>query len=253
MRPFKVTSILPGFLFALLAGFDCTHSSGTDGIKPDENKPEVVVKKREDGTLSSINQVDDMGRVHGIRITYFADGKTMYSKFEFKHGIKQGPSIRYYNNGQIFEHTTFEEGKKHGPSRKYHKSGELLARCDYEHGIVLPGLKEYHKDGSQVISYPEVKFREIDHLASRKRIDLEMSCISKVNGVKYFLIEEGQEAGSRTYLNSENGTASMQFYVKPGETLDKKLEFIAEIPTEMGNIMAKKLSYHLIARNTAIN
>ena len=47
----------------------------------------------------------------------------------------------------------------------------------------------------------------------------------------------------------EEGAASMQFYVNPGETLSKKIEILAEIPTELGNIMVEKLKYHLYASN----
>jgi hypothetical protein len=37
----------------------------------------------------------------------------------------------------------------------------------------------------------------------------------------------------------------MQFYVKPGETMNKRVEILAEIPTALGNVLAKQLSYQL--------
>jgi hypothetical protein len=54
---------------------------------------------------------------------------------------------------------------------------------------------------------------------------------------------------SRVYLISEKGSAMLQFYVKPGETINENIEITAEIPTELGNILVKNLSYKLIVSN----
>ncbi len=67
--------------------------------------------------------------------------------------------------------------------------------------------------------------------------------------MKYFILNMDQGDTSRIYLITENGAASQRFYLRPGETLDKKIDFIAEIPTEFGNILVKELSYHLTAKN----
>lgn len=210
---------------------------------------EVVVRRRSDGTVSSVNQVDESGRVHGTRVTYYPDGKTVYSKLTFNHGIKQGPSLRYYDNGQVFEHLGFVKGEKHGPARKYHKSGRLLAEYEFEHGIAMPGLREYNEDGTLVATYPELKFRETDLLASKNRIDLEIYCMEKGIGVKYFVVQRENGKKNRVYLISKNGSANMQFYVRPGETLNRMVEIVAEIPTVYGNILVKEFSYQLTAEN----
>jgi hypothetical protein len=214
---------------------------------------EIVRKKRADGTLSSVNQVDEMGRVHGYRVTYFKDGKTVYSKIAFSHGQKQGPSIRYYQNGQVFEHSTYQLGKKHGLSRRYHKDGSLLSECEFEEGHALPGLKEYDEEGRLIASCPQVKFVESDHLAFRNRVDLEMSCKHPVNGVKYYRLTKDQGKRNLTYLISEKNAATLQFYVKPGATLDEEIHILAEIPTELGNICARELTYRLRVSNTGKN
>ena len=172
----------------LLLNVSCVHSSQNDTGSKGKNGNRVITKRRDDGTLSSINQVDEEGRVNGVRVTYYADGKTIHSKLTFSHGIKEGPSIRYYNNGQIFEHTGFKDGEKDGPTRKYYKDGKLLSECTYKDGNVLPGLKEYNEDGSLITSYPEIRFREIDRLKTFGRYELEMSCAEKNRGIKYFLI-----------------------------------------------------------------
>jgi antitoxin component YwqK of YwqJK toxin-antitoxin module len=233
----------------LMVNFSCNHSSRQDRGSKGKNEPRVITKRRDDGTLSSVNQVDEEGRVNGVRVTYYADGKSIHSKLTFSHGIKEGPSIRYYKNGQIFEHTGFKNGEKDGPTRKYYKDGKLLSECTYKNGDVEPGLKEYNEDGTLITSYPEIRFREISHLASRDRIDLEVYCTERNRGVKYFLLDQTGVGNERTYLISEHSSAMMQYYVKPGDALDKKIEILAEIPTELGNVMAKKLYYHLQVSN----
>ena len=233
----------------LWTNFSCMYIEKREKDTVSDPEPEIIIKKRDDGTLSSVNQVDDMGYVHGIRTTYYPDGKTIYSRLTVNHGIKQGPAIWYYNNGQVFKHASFDQGKMHGPTRKYHRSGKLLAEVDYENGNVLPGLREYDKDGTLVTSYPEVTFREINYLETKNRIDLEISSSEKLSGIKYFLVEEDNGNTSRVYLITESGKASLQYFVKPGDMLNKKIEIVAEIPTYFGNIMAKRLTYQLTATN----
>ena len=234
------------FLLTGLFSASC-HKSGDQNAVPEADGIEVVVKKRDDGTISSVNQVDDQNKVHGARVTYYADGKTVYSRTTFTHGIKNGPFIRYYRNGQAFEHTSYAEGEKDGLTRKYYMSGQLMAEFVYDHGIVQPGLKEYTREGTLVTTYPEIIFNEENHLATHNRIDLIMSCSKKGIGVKYYLLESSEKLSDRIYLISERGSASMEFYVKPGETIDKIIRVAAEIPTELGNVYVRTLSYHLNA------
>jgi antitoxin component YwqK of YwqJK toxin-antitoxin module len=233
----------------ILISFSCNRKAENKVENDNDERTSTVFKKRDDGTLSSVNQVDELGRVHGIRVSYFADGKTIYTKFTFKHGKKHGPSIRYYNNGQIYEHGSFENGERHGLTRKYYKTGKLMAEFEYYQGIALSGLKEYDKEGELLVSYPTVEFREVDHLASNDRIDLEIHCSKPYNGTKYFLIKGENEKENRIYLITEKGFALVQFYIKPGETLSKKVEIMSEIPTELGNVYVKRYTYLLSARN----
>lgn len=186
-----------------------------------------------------------MGKVHGIRVTYYGDGKTIYSRHSFSHGRKHGPSNWYYINGQIFKKTNFENGKRQGLTRVYYKNGDLLAEYESDKGIVLPGLKEYKEDGSLVIDYPEIRFEEKDFLASRNRVDLEMSCTKHRSGVKFFVLQNENEITSRVYLITEKDRALLQFYVNPGETLEREVKILAELPTELGNVLARTYNYHL--------
>jgi len=240
--------LAPGILSC--SGSEDPGGNGSKNQMADRNsESEIVVKRREDGTISSANQVNELGQVHGTRLTYFPDGKTVYSKLTFRNGIKDGLSVKYYDNGKVFEMATFENGEKHGPQRKYYKTGELLAVYDYEHGHALPGLKEYTPDGTLIKEYPEVYFREIDHLAARSRIDLEISCTWKKGKMKYFVLQKEGGQTNRVYLITENGSTTMQFYIPPGETLEKQVDILAEIPTDLGNILVLERSYQLSAVN----
>lgn len=234
------------FLFLICAvALSCARSDEAIKEKSDDPEANIVYKRRKDGSISSANQVDENNVVHGIRVTYYGDGKTVRSRISVERGIKQGPSIKYYYNGQVYEHISFKDGEKHGLCRKYHKNGQLLAEFEYSNGLALPGLKEYGKDGVLVEDYPEVHFREIDQLASKNWIDLEIDCSRKHGKMKYFILETDKGESSRVYLITENGAASQRFYLRPGETLNKRIDIIAEIPTDMGNILVRELAYNI--------
>ena len=81
----------------------------------------------------------------------------------------------------------------------------------------MPGLKEYSREGTIVTSYPDIIFKEEDHLATHNRMDLIISCSEKGIGVRYYLLPSKEDMHDRIYLISERGSASMQFYIKPGE------------------------------------
>lgn len=126
---------------------------GSDDKKTDkagEESPAMIKKNREDGTLSSVNPVDEEGFVHGVKTNYYEDGKTIHSRVTYVHGQKEGPALWYYKNGQIHEHTAFHLGKKHGLTKKYYKSGELLEEVIYDKGEAQPGAKKYNRQGEVI-------------------------------------------------------------------------------------------------------
>ncbi len=223
----------------------CSPSSRKEQVKDDGSQNHTVVKRRADGSISSVNQVDAQNRVHGLRVTYYADGKTVYSKTTFEHGIKNGPFVRYYRNGQVFEQTSFTEGERDGVTRKYYMNGDLMAEFRSDDGLDLPGLKEYARDGSLITDYPEIRFREIDQLTKRNRVDCEIYIDPPRYPVKYYRTMPGTEHKERVYLVSERGKASLQFYLGPGERLQEEILITAEIPTELGNPLVRYLTYSL--------
>lgn len=210
-----------------------------------EDQPEVIVRRRDDGTISSRNQVNEAGKLHGIRVSYYGDGKTIYSKQTFAHGRKNGPANWYYTNGQIFKQSNFKDGKKQGLTRVFYKNGDLSAEYESLKGIVLPGLKEWDREGKLVTAYPHIHFEEKDFRASLNRVDLVVYCTKPGSGVKIFVLQKEGDLTSRVYLITEDDRATLQFYVARGESLDRKLEILAEIPTELGNVLTRIYTYHL--------
>lgn len=116
----------------------------------DENTPHIVKKKREDGTLSSINPVDEEGYVHGVKVNFYEDGLTVHSKITYEHGRKHGPAIWFFKSGKIYEHTEFYQNRRNGVSKRYYESGELYEETSYEAGEELPGKKRYNKTGEEI-------------------------------------------------------------------------------------------------------
>jgi antitoxin component YwqK of YwqJK toxin-antitoxin module len=135
------------FLLMLIAGISSCGSDNKKEQKGQEANDSIVKKYNDDGTLSSVNPVDEEGYVNGVKTNFYEDGKTSHSKVTYDHGRKHGPALWYYKNGQIHEHTSFYFGRKQGLTKKYYPTGELMEELSYEKGEVQPGGKKYKKSG----------------------------------------------------------------------------------------------------------
>jgi len=112
--------------------------------------PQVVKKKREDGTLSSLNPLDEEGYIHGVRVNFYEDGLTVHSKITYEHGRKQGPAIWFFKSGKIYEYTNYYQNRKNGITKRYYETGELYQEITYDAGEELPGKKTYDKAGNLI-------------------------------------------------------------------------------------------------------
>jgi antitoxin component YwqK of YwqJK toxin-antitoxin module len=115
-----------------------------------EDEPHMVKKRRDDGTLSSINPVDEEGFIHGVKVNFYEDGLTVHSKITYEHGRKHGPAIWFFKNGKIYEHTTFFQNRKHGLTKRYYETGELKEEVEFNSGEEMPGRKKYTKEGELI-------------------------------------------------------------------------------------------------------
>ena len=130
--------------------FSCNQGKDAKDQAADENTPQMVKKKREDGTLSSLNPVDEDGYIHGTKINFYEDGLTVHSKITYEHGRKHGPAIWFFKSGKIYEHATYEQNKKNGLTKRYYETGELYEETTFESGEELPGKKKYTKEGELI-------------------------------------------------------------------------------------------------------
>jgi len=131
-------------LIALI--FGCGSGPEPGGQTQGEEQ-KMVRRFRDNGTLSSINPVDEDGYVHGVKVNYYEDGVHIHSKITYEHGRKHGPAIWYFGSGRVYEHTNYHYGKKDGLTKRYYESGELMEEITYNMGEELPGTKKYDRSG----------------------------------------------------------------------------------------------------------
>jgi antitoxin component YwqK of YwqJK toxin-antitoxin module len=136
---------------AILMGTSaCNSETGSKENTEDGDQPKMVKKRREDGTLSSLNPTDEEGFVHGVKVNFYEDGLTVHSKVTYEHGRKHGPAIWFFKNGKIYEHTTYYQNRKNGITQRYYETGELYQEITFDTGEELPGKKKYTKEGKLI-------------------------------------------------------------------------------------------------------
>ncbi len=134
-------------IIILVTGAFACNNGPKQTPQTEEDQPKMVKKEREDGTLSSMNPVDENGYVHGVKVNFYENGLTVHSKVTFEHGRKHGPAIWFFKNGKIYEHTTYYQNRKHGLTKRYFETGELKEEITFDTGEELPGKKSYNKKG----------------------------------------------------------------------------------------------------------
>ncbi|MEN8202718.1 MAG: hypothetical protein ABFS28_09000 [Bacteroidota bacterium] len=145
-RPFNYLLILTLALWTL----SCNSDRKAEEEAGEEQQSNMVKKRRDDGTLSSINPVDAEGYIHGVKVNFYEDGVTVHSKVTYEHGRKHGPAIWFFKNGKIYEHTTYNQNRKDGLTRRYYETGELKEEAEFNAGEELPGKKKYTKEGELI-------------------------------------------------------------------------------------------------------
>ena len=141
----KLQLILIFSLSILIAS--CNQGKETKEQADEETTQKKKKKKREDGSLSSLNPVDEEGYVHGVKVNFYEDGLTVHSKITYEHGRKHGPAIWFFKSGKIYEHTVYYQNRKNGLTKRYYETGELYEETTYDTGEELPAKKRYTKAG----------------------------------------------------------------------------------------------------------
>tara|TARA_B100001971_G_C18079110_1_gene477290 strand:- start:145 stop:762 length:618 start_codon:yes stop_codon:yes gene_type:complete len=65
----------------------------------------------------------------------------------FKNGVKDGPWVSYWGNGQLWEKGDYKNGLKEGPWVGYHENGGLLQKGNYKDGKQDGPWISYHENG----------------------------------------------------------------------------------------------------------
>ena len=128
----------------------CKQGKEQTNQASEEEAPHMVRKKRDDGTLSSMNPVDEQGYVHGVKVNFYEDGLTVHSKITYEHGRKHGPAIWFFKSGKIYEYTNYYQNRKNGVTKRYYETGELYEEISFDTGKELPGKKVYDKEGNLI-------------------------------------------------------------------------------------------------------
>ena len=129
---------------------------------------------------------------YGPMITFSKEGKIKgsfgyYKKFSFK---KNGPTIKYYPNGNIESEIYFKEDVYHGPYKIYYENGQLKDETNYFNNKPFGPYRFYYDNG------------QIEEEGTFKN--------GKMDGINKLYYENGQLLGNRIFKNGQlNGPYKM--------------------------------------------
>jgi hypothetical protein len=86
------------------------------------------------------------GKRDGPHVKYYNNGQ-VWCKGTYHNNKKDGPWVNYYRNGQLHREGTFKNGKKDGPWVGYYDNGQLYAEGTYKNGQREGPWVEYHYNG----------------------------------------------------------------------------------------------------------
>ena len=85
------------------------------------------------------------GKLDGKRTVFYPNGK-IAEVTTYKAGIKEGPYLKYAENGVVLEETNYKNNQFHGPTIYREPSGKIAAKGDYKDGGKF-GYWEFYEDG----------------------------------------------------------------------------------------------------------
>ena len=113
---------------------------------------EVYYKKFTDIPFSGTVTGNPQGKLkNGIKdgpwVSYYDNGQ-LESKGTYKNDKKEGPWVYYHENGKLFSKGTYKDGKSEGPWVSYHDNGQLWSKGTYKDGKKEGPWVDYYKDGT---------------------------------------------------------------------------------------------------------
>ena len=85
------------------------------------------VRGKEQGSIRN-------GKKDGPWVRYHDNGR-IEEKITFKDGNRDGPHVIYYDNGKLSSKGTYKDGKKHGPYVSYLRNGQIYYKGIYKNGV----------------------------------------------------------------------------------------------------------------------
>tara|TARA_B100000902_G_C26796293_1_gene662335 strand:- start:56 stop:559 length:504 start_codon:yes stop_codon:yes gene_type:complete len=112
----------------------------------------------ENGNLNGTSFLKD-GKLHGLSLSYWEDGVTLFMRTNYKNGLEEGFSIWYYPTGIKLKEEFFVDGKREGIGKMFHPNGKILYEIEFKNGLENGYFKEYDIDG---ILLKEKKYKNGD-------------------------------------------------------------------------------------------
>ena len=102
------------------------------------------------GETVKLGDLRERGGVHYKKFTDipFSGTVTGLSHGKLKNGKKEGPWVRYWENGQLSSKGTWKDGKREGPWVRYKENGQLYSEGTFKDGRAEGPWVEYNVDGT---------------------------------------------------------------------------------------------------------
>ena len=84
---------------------------------------------------------------------YYADKKQVMGRIEYKGGVRNGPSLRFHNNGNKRFVGSYVNDKSHGKWEYYYHNGNKKRTAEYEYDTPVGQWEHYYQDGGIELRY----------------------------------------------------------------------------------------------------
>jgi len=117
----------------------------------DRGYPMEGVRYAPDGTITSEFKLE---KGFGIEAYYFnADQKQIMGSTEYKAGVKDGPRLRFHNNGKKRSVGAYVNDNMNGEWQSYYFNGNLEKKSQYDYGSRIGSWQEFYIDGNLQSEY----------------------------------------------------------------------------------------------------
>lgn len=246
----KISKITLPFLILLISceGFTWLPDQNTVEVgEPIGKRDGLVITKRKDGSLySKINYKN--GIKHGVSKSFTKKGK-LHLEIEYENGLKNGDSKLFYETGNVRRKTAYVNDKKDGPRISYFTNGKISSTISYKEDMPASDLKEYLKSGAEVSSYPELKYKIIDQLDNLGKYTVKFYFTKDNNRADFFIgkLVEGKyfHEYSVEKIPESNYEGILVFEPYVGEFMMKKIPVVGRVKTKRGNYLYRQITFNL--------